>query len=194
MNVTVIACLKYYSQLIPPFVRFFNRYWPGQAFAIAYDEPGETWSQSLMRELSHLIETEESTILLLDDYILSDRVDVASVYECWKHLVNHREVGFVRLNPCPGPTLSYEHPLLGKFDRDADYLVSLQPSIWRIECLLELLDAKESAWDFEINGTKRARDSRWEFLGTYENLISINNLMRRGVLQEDVLEWMEQQG
>ncbi len=193
MNISVSTCEKYREQTIPYFTRFFERYWAGQAFTVFSDDraPRVAWSDVLIQYLKTL--SEPATVLLLDDYLLCDRVDARQVQRCWDTLLEHPEVGFVRLNPCPGPERCYDD-LLGKFCYRANYLVSLQPCIWRVECLLDLLRPGESAWDFEIRGTPRAQLSSWLFLGTRANLVSVQNLMRQGVPQADVLQWIKEQG
>ena len=211
MHVTVLTCDKYYDMTLPHFRRFFAKHWPGQDFAVVSDKSragvdfaypaAATWSQVLIAYASDMVHFQEATVLLLDDYLLADNVHVEAVTRYWKWIVEHHEVGFIRLNPCPGPDLEYKNlPELGMFAPNQEYLTSLQPCIWRLSALLGLLEPEESPWEFEIQGTKRARQAAldwvfldWVFLGTRENTVSVNNLVRNGVQVPEVLEWIEAQ-
>jgi len=42
-------------------------------------------------------------------------------------------------------------------NKNYDYLITTQVSVWRVNYLLKILRRKESAWDFEMFGTFRAR-------------------------------------
>ena len=44
--------------------------------------------------------------------------------------------------------------------KHSDYRTSNQASLWRTEAYLELLKDGESAWQFEVNGSRRARDMK----------------------------------
>ena len=67
--------------------------------------------------------------------------------------------GCLRLYPCPGPDLPcLDNPEVGEISKGADYRLSLQTAIWQKQTLLELLREGESAWELEINGTKRSNN------------------------------------
>lgn len=212
MNVTVLTCDAYYDRVIPLFRRFFERYWPHQAYTVVSDVARDgvdwapaphrdnfTWSEVLIAYAQHAIETQEHSVVLMDDYLLVEPIDASKVAACAVYLETFKSVGFVRLNPCPGPTLDFDG-FVGEFDRtlgerttEPTYLVSTQPCLWRWDCLLDLLAPSESPWEFEIRGSSRAADSRWTFLGTRANLISHQNYLRGGIIVPEVQAWIDQQ-
>ncbi len=190
ITVTVMAHTKTMASTLPHFRKMFAKNWQGQSFTIAGSD--KVWSDAAIDYFSTL--DGNVTVLMLDDYLLSDHVDHHKVNLCCNYLRVHLEIGCIRLNPCPGPEMDYsEFPWLGEFSRTQDYILSLQPTVWRVSCLIDLMREGESAHDLERLGQQRARDSKWRFLGTRENLISINNLMRMGDIDPAVLDWVNSQ-
>ena len=51
-----------------------------------------------------------------------------------------------------------------EISKGADYRLSLQAAVWDKQTLLELLREGESAWELELNGTKRTNDLGAPFL------------------------------
>ena len=52
------------------------------------------------------------------------------------------------------------------------YVVSTQAAIWNKDKLLQYLDSSESAWDFEINGSKKAKTKNDKFYCVNDNLFN----------------------
>jgi hypothetical protein len=192
MHISVLTWSKFQDRTIPMFDRFFTKYWPGQSYRVVSDRefPGP-WGTMLKSYLDTLSEC--CTIVLMDDYLLVEPIDTVRVQSCWDVLETYSNVGYVRLNPCPGPELPYDWDYLGEFNKSQTYLSSLQPCIWRVDYLRSLVQPNEDPWDFETNGTKRARDMLWRYLGTYKNLVSYQNWYRRGKTVEEVDQWIERQ-
>jgi hypothetical protein len=72
----------------------------------------------------------------------------------------------LRLIPRPGPTGSISgESRYGTISINDSYRVSTQGALWKVEVLSTLLKAGESAWEFEINGTKRSKE--------YQNFVSV---------------------
>lgn len=74
--------------------------------------------------------------------------------------------GLLRLVPMPGPDIVIEESILGIISKEAPYRVSTQGAVWRKDILAALLKKGESAWEFELNGTKRSRNLKSNFYGT----------------------------
>lgn len=104
-------------------------------------------------------------IVLIEDYLLTQHIDT-TVIEGLITYMEDREAGCLRLYPCPGPDRPCpDNPLVGEISKGADYRLSLQAAVWDKQTLLELLRDGESAWELELNGTKRTNDLDAPFLG-----------------------------
>ena len=68
-------------------------------------------------------------------------------------------MNLLRLNPRPGPTRRIPNEYeFGILNANSPYRVSTQGSIWKKSHLRKILVEHESAWEFEINGTKRSAE------------------------------------
>jgi len=103
-------------------------------------------------------------IVLMEDYLLTQYVDTVKIDKLITYMVNEK-AGCLRLYPCPGPDLPcLDNPEVGEISKGADYRLSLQAAVWDKQTLLELLREGESAWELELNGTKRTNDLNVPFL------------------------------
>ena len=68
----------------------------------------------------------------------------------------------------------------------APYKISLMPSIWNKTFLYNILDDNESAWDFEVKGTKRAFNIEG-FFSLYKNFIFYDNSIIKGKWQRSMI-------
>ena len=95
-------------------------------------------------------------ILLLEDFFLSAGVRNEEIFSLLT-ILDGLGGTVLRLFPRPGPDKALQGvENVGRIDRAAPYRVSTQPAIWRRERLLGLLNDRESAWEFEWNGTDRS--------------------------------------
>ena len=67
------------------------------------------------------------------------------------------------------------------------------PCIWKRSTLKNFLNKNESAWDFEIKGSKRAYEFD-EFYAVYKNLINYNNGIIKGKWRKAIYKKTEQYG
>jgi hypothetical protein len=119
------------------------------------------WSDNIRTALES-VET-PFVLYLQEDYWLQSAVDTKRL-EHFLALMEEHNGNYLRLIPCPPPdTDSTFEPSIGLLAPEAEYRISLQAAIWRVETLRELLVAGESAWDFELIGTPRSRsyDGFW---------------------------------
>lgn len=201
MKIIVPTC-KDYSKIIPAFRTCFCAVWPDCPYPVSVlyngiernvdDDP--TWEQEDLGWASNMLlwlENEtEPFLLLIDDYLL---VGVwGYVVKQAGRLIGTSAIGMVRLTPWPGPTLESAIDGFGEFDKQAPYLLSLQAAMWKPAALRELLRPGESAWQTEIDGTKRAKESRYDFMGTSAGNAAVvyQNYYRHGKAVPDVVEWL----
>lgn len=214
LSVLVSSCDKY-SHLLPYFSVLFDRYWgPKNVYkkyisteSIVLEHPDyvpiltgdPNWTNALSKALDH-IDTPYVFIILEDfflireipAYTINNALDLMKRLDLDKYVYHYPHVAFE-----------------GKLDRtefgerifrvhqDADYTLSLQPSIWKIDFLRKCLLAGESPWQFEINGSARVNStiqhkifmelidygfhreamSRGEFTPEYKLILQIENLI-----------------
>ncbi len=173
LGILIPSCDNY-SDAWEPFFKLFFEYWPEVRYPIyllsnnmehKHDRviskrigPDIDWSTNLRAALSQI--KESHILIILEDYFLTDVVDDPSIeklfcFQC------ERDIGYLRLYPCPGPqwisgsVAGYD---VGVIDKGVPYRASLQAAIWRKSVLEELLREGESAWQFEADGTRRSND------------------------------------
>ena len=175
--VLVTSCDKY-QDLWEPFFTLFFRYWQDCPYPVylgtnhfKYDHDkvktiaigDETdWSSDFRSMLEQI--PQPYVIVLIEDYLLTQSVDTAMIDRLVAY-IGDKGAGCLRLYPCPGPDLPCsDNPLVGEISKGANYRLSLQAAIWDKQTLLELLREGESAWELELNGTKRTNDLDAPFL------------------------------
>ena len=166
----LISSCDNYQDLWEPFFTLFFRYWPDCPYPVylgtnhlMYDHPrvktiaigDETdWSSDFHRMLERI--PQPYVIVMMEDFLPTKSVDTAKI----EKLITYMEAkgaGCLRL--CPRPDLScLDNPEAGEISKGADYRLSLQAAVWNKQTLLELLRDGESAWELEINGTKRSNN------------------------------------
>lgn len=218
-EITVVTCDKN-AYLIRQFYTCFKAAWPDCPYPVTVagntqlpelPEANPNWRQALMGPdrgwastvLTYVGDNAHRApyLLLLEDYLLSG-VRYPERIEAAFRTCTLDEVGMVRLNPCPGPTI--ELPELcpeseleppdgwGAIDLECPYSVSLQPAIWDHDTILRLFAPGESAWHTETSGSRRAwkmADSLPPFLCSKTTLLPYNNLLRHGRKVEAVEQW-----
>ena len=180
MNKTAVlisSCDKY-QDLWDPFFTLFFRYWQDCPYPVylgtnhlKYDHNRVTtitvgddtdWSSDFRSMLEQI--PQPYVIVLIEDFLPTKSVDTAMIDRLITYMVD-KGAGCLRLFPCPGPDLPYlDNPLVGEISKGADYRLSLQAAIWDKQILLELLREGESAWELELNGTKRTNALAAPFL------------------------------
>lgn len=161
-----------------PFFTLFAKYWPDPKPPIVLNTehaefafPGldircskvgdapsggaRTWSECLNVCLQS-IKTDQ-VLYVQEDYFLEGPVRTEWIDAASEQLVLH-DAACMRLAETDGsgPWSDTGLPWLWKVDRSARYLVSLQAGMWSRAALGSILRAHETAWDFELLGSRRA--------------------------------------
>jgi len=113
---------------------------------------GSDWSTLLLKALD-AVDT-PYILLTLEDFFLRRPVDTAGVMKLY-HEMQQKSLSMLRLIPRPGPTIVMGNIEYGGIAVGAPYKVSTQAAFWRSETLRQLLVSGETAWQFEVNGSKR---------------------------------------
>jgi hypothetical protein len=193
--ILVVSC-DAYSDLWPPFFSLFNRFWvdcPHRLYLCSnhkpHTAPGLTsllvgpdtsWSGNVIRALGHV--EEDYVLLLLDDLLLTKRVDNSAVQDTFRWFI---ESGgdCIRMNPTPPPDRRPSEAgaptHIGISSPGTLYRVSTVATLWRKQSLVRLLKEGESAWDFEVQGTIRS-DSSAGFYASRRTHFNILNSVVKG--------------
>lgn len=164
-----------YSDLWEPFFTLLQRYWPNFDYDVylcteskQFSFPGfnihcplnepqsVTWSQKLM-DLLHIIPT-ENIIFMLDDFWLKAPVNTERLRVLMESFDTDKQIGHLNMIHESASALepSEKYPDLVKFPKKRSYRITTQASLFRRDYLLQVLRARESAWEFEVYGSKRS--------------------------------------
>lgn len=173
-----------YADLWRPFVTLLFRHWPDCPFPVylgandaRFDDPrvhlvrvprGLGWSTEVRRQLETIPHT--YVMIVLEDFFWRERTPTAAILDCLTVL--ERTGGhMLRLVPRPGPDRRIPgETRFGEVTVGAPYRVSTQAALWRRSTLLSLLVDGESAWEFELNASRRSDASASGFFATWTPL------------------------
>src|SRR5262245_19848171 len=184
-----------YADLWPVFFELLFRFWPDLPYPLylvsnrrAFPDDrvisvlvgdDESWSHTLARALDHI--PGRYIFLMLDDYFLTGRVDTPRIARLHSAMVQLSAV-YLRLAPTPkpdGPCPGFSD--IGYIAKGAPYRTSLQIAFWERSTLLGLLRQNETAWDFELNGSRRSDQISHPFLSVYDSIaLPYRHAVRRG--------------
>ncbi len=167
----IVSSCDNYSDLWAPFFNLLKIYWPDcpyQVLLITEDKvfngkgiistkigPGLDWSSLLSKSLD-LVKT-PYVLFMLEDFFLREMVETEKIEKILKHM-SRSSIDMLRLIPYKGRVTSnlLNTSIYTVIPLEARYRVSTQGSFWSVETLQSLIKLGESAWEFEINGTKRS--------------------------------------
>lgn len=134
-----------------------------------------SWSDNLIKSLNKI--NQEYVLLTFDDLFLIAKVDNDKIQNLMQIAIdeNFNYIQFYR-SISKGKRINQT---LFKKAVDAKYKNSTIWSFWKKSVLIDLLDEKESAWEFEVNGSKRAA-KLGGFYSTRLNIIPFVNGVIKG--------------
>ena len=156
---------------------------------------GSTWSENLMSLLKGM--DEEYVLLMLEDFWLKAEVDVIQLHQSEEILKNDPTVGFIclvhQLDPSPDNPTSENYSNLIEYGRHTPYRVTTQAGLWRRDYLLSLLRKHESAWWFEMFGSKRSRRSDYHSFVVRKSVFSYDDggVLFRGCYVEEYIKYFK---
>lgn len=215
----VVASCSRFRQVWAPFFALFGRYWPDCPYRVVFvsDEDrgirlpmfagvenialprDEGWCTNMIRALSGM--GEDRIILLQEDFLFTARTDTHAVRQLVRY-ARDRDVGCLRLCPCPGPNRRWDVPFLGELGRDTEYRVSLQAAVWKRSVLFGLMRHGESAWGVESHGSERSANMSEPFLSVWREsddtpggpVRYFITAVTRGVWENGALELLRREG
>lgn len=128
-----------------------------------------SWAESARKMVENV--PHEYLLVILEDWFLTRAVNTHIINELALAL-SQLKGGYLRLDPSPRPDKRVSgFPLVGEIDRGAPYRVSLHIAFWRRDILVNLLLDGETAWDFELLGSRRSDLLPVGFFCTWEDAI-----------------------
>ena len=173
MAIAVISFDKY-SDIWDVFALCINRFWKDRVYntylvtneacpsyeGIEVVNTGKevSWSYRVRTALDAI--QEDYILLLLEDYLISEKVDNSKVEEALQYVKKH-DLDYLRIAPIPKLKES-KQVKFSEITSKMVYGVNLQAAIWKKEYLLKILsDVNFSAWEFEAR-QKFGEDTRVE--------------------------------
>ena len=184
MRIVTFSCARY-AWMRPLHEACFSRAWPRCPYPREWvqDDTRAGWAMTYHRWAARA--GTEPTLVLLDDYMV-DWVGTDTIAAAF-HVCDKGGVGCCRVRLCPGGTLPGPLSGITEIDKSLPYAVSLQAAVWRPDVLASLILPNWTPWEVEIDGSKRAALTAWQFLATCEDGITYNELSVKGVTQPETL-------
>ena len=193
------------ADIWPGFFKLLSKFWPDLPYPLflisnhlTFSDKRVTslcvgddlsWSETLARGLERI--SSRYVLLILDDFFLSAPVDTALVQRVHQAAVARGAV-YMRLVPNPAADAPYpDMPAIGAINKGAPYRTSLQIAFWLRSTLIDLLRREESAWDFEIKGSRRSDAINEVFLSVCDGfpIVPYRNVLRRGKVLPDAVRY-----
>ncbi len=133
-----------------------------------------TWSQCLIWALEEI--KDEVVLYLQEDYFMKAHVKNDLIEEYKELMYSNTDIHCIHLTDQAVPTIgpSEKYPCLHKVALKQRYRVSCQAAFWRKDVLLQILRAKESAWEFEEFGSKRSSVYAHNFYCVDKEVVVLN--------------------
>jgi len=219
MKIVVFTCDKY-SWLIPTFWHFYKKNWQNNPYEIEFVTetkklefgysifyPGKILPNSVSifyagkipwadRAIKYLKQSnEDKFLLLLDDYILNNRIDSSKV-KIAEDLCRDK-IGCVKLtvhNKYSKFLIQSEIDGFKEYPTDKPYPISLQAAIWQKSFFLDILKEHETIWETEVNGSKRVQEYDKKIIWSDTPIIDYYSCgyMKKGKPVEEVVKWVEE--
>lgn len=192
-----------YAKLLVPFSYCLNKFWPGQSVvALYYDDIpdlpnnfesislgcqksyGKTWTNALYEYFISI--KDEYVFLVLDDCFLTDYPDENKI----RHLISYTKISVDKIDfkntvfRHGGNEIDFG---VVKADQGANYRTSTEAALWKREYLLKYLKPNRTAWDFELIGSKEAKDDDGIIIGPTSIVLDFKHIYIGGKLSEKAL-------
>ncbi len=162
------------------------------------DFPANRWTNAVLR-LLELYPQEQRFLFMLEDYWLTRQANLKAIQIGDAFMQRNPE--FLRFDLTTDRMNCGTPRGAGAFDwgsidtvdiiegLDDEYRVSMQAGIWNREPLLKILKPNETPWQFELDGSNRAKNLSLRVFGTRQWPLCYNIMVVGGKLRKDG-SWM----
>jgi hypothetical protein len=201
VNLTVlIGSCDSYNSLWKPFQICFNRYWQFDTENIFVTEKLNVPNYTEMKYKSVLSDKNswggrmldglkqcktEFVFFILEDYFFDYSYSETQM-TTWLSDMKRYNINRLQISPSGHQTYNkIEGIPYEQIDKGSNYLISMQPSIWRVDFLANNLKDGYSAWDFEKSGSNIIKDKEdATFIDRSVGVVYFN-AVRRGFKKSD---------
>lgn len=199
-----------YSDIWPAFFKIFEHYWsdcPYKIYLVSNDKEfagvdtiktGKeiSWTDRTLKAVEQI--EEKYILLLLEDYLLGDKINSEEVFECLDFMEKN-DVKYLRLTDIPASRFSSDEEKIYALYQDEEYAVNLQASIWEKEFLIASLKKyKGNAWNFEVGFLSEAvHAEHLQLEGCYalkKDPLDIHNGVLKGKWFPSALHYFKRRG
>lgn len=122
------------------------------------------WSERLLQLLKKI--DDEYILFMLDDFWLTEKVDVAKFNRVFSYMRDNKNIGFICLlheekfflkGEIRDKITASEYEDLNEWKKGLPFRITTQAGLWRKKYLIKLLRSHESAWYFETRATWRSK-------------------------------------
>lgn len=195
-KVVLIQCPEKFQEIIPIFCKECLKHGIFDHIYIATDSrqvfslPKECTIISLTKDMQFASNVlyamrfvkEPFVLLCCEDHVMISPHSETDFEQAYEFVKNNSSVGMLRLT-CHSK-VSFENNDNGfasRLNGKYKYYISLQPSIWRREYLVEALENGEDAWQTELSGSKRAKKShRFSSFCVRKSIFFATNFFKSG--------------
>jgi hypothetical protein len=166
--ILISSCDKY-SDLWDPCLTLFLKNWPDCPYKIYLVCNNKTyvddrvcclqvgddqdWSSTMLLAISKIVEP--NVFIWIDDFFINRVVDTEKVTRIFS-LFCYSKMQYLRLSSIPRAEKRVDDNF-SEIGENAFYRVSLPLSLWRVDALRKIVSKGETAWEFEINGSRRSK-------------------------------------
>jgi len=205
-NVAILICSHDgFSSLWEPLERSYVKYWPNcplkiylgtnflepdlktfQTLAIGSES---SWSDYILKCLDNI--DEEYVLLTFDDVFWASNIDNNKLVPLIDQAMKERW-NYLRFHPSPRGRSHFSSGL-SYLDPGAQYRTSTALALFKKDVFISLLDRSETAWDFEIKGSRRS-DHLDNFYVSREKILPYINLVVKSKVDTFAAKKLRRQG
>lgn len=149
-----------------------------------------SWSSNVKIALAHI---EEKYIFMLIDDLFFNKPFKIELLKKYFTIIQEMDMDYFRFNPTPKATIKTPIYQVNKCECDDYYRTSTVMSVWRKSVLLETLNAKENAWEFEYYGSNRSQKySKWYASNSW--ILPFDNLVIKGLIEPQAYKSVNSRG
>lgn len=119
-------------------------------------------------------------MVVLDDYLLSKRIDDELINSLVRE-ADEKNVDYVRFGTFRGEKKAKDSVVFHQINlSNHHYEVNMQPSIWKTEALLKVLQGQKTAWELEVSMTKIAEENHFTAFSVPKKFFPYLDTIRKG--------------